>query len=1105
MKNSCIRCAVFMCSLLLLNMGALLAKETFVGPPFKFIAMETLIPEGSIECVDVVVEGFEDVISMQLGYTYDPTIFRFVEVTSDVVDANDIISSSATGVSGEETITIGISNFLSTFTFPDGTILFSICFESLLSEGATMQLVPSNVANGNQSEVATTAGQFSGTDLCVVGTDVTIMNPSAALDINPNVTNANCQSSADGAISMDINGGSAPYSVFVADCDSGDIIFGPQNTGSAVAVSSTLNPGSYCVEITDSSTPSLDTMFMLTVGNDGPSIGARFDLTEPLCNGQNNGEIEVFAILDAAEQANPNSNFNFLWTSTGGQGPVVGPVLSNVGAGTYEVEITEISSGCSISQPIFLTEPAALIVDIAVTNETCDNNGMDGTAAAVTTGGAGGLTFMWDDMNSSTDSLLTNLGQGTYTVVVRDINNCPGTDTEMITGPMPPQIIGFDSMRISCVGEMDGELEVLFTDGSSPVGSNIQWTAPGGSILVGSRITNLGPGEYTVVVTAADNCSSTMMVTLGDAEEISIDMINSIITSPECNDANAITANDGGITIFILGGTAPYTYNVEGMEFVDQPNGYRVSQLFAGTYNVTVTDANGCGPVTSQFVVPSPPALMVEFSDIQGTSCFEQGPFTGTATATGLNGNGRNIFTWESGETIADVTVSTANSLMGAMQTLTYQSGNCVTDTFVIIPQPPEIILNPTITNVSCFEGDDGSIELDVMGGTGNYIFDWGVNGATMNLTNLTADLYSVIVRDENNCVKQLSLDVSEPDSLDAFITDVQDITCNGDADGLLASAFAGGTGSVSYQWSTNSIDTFSTVTGLLAGDYIVTVEDSNGCIDTAMASIVEPTPIFASAVDPPLAPCFGEQTNISVGQVSGGNGGPYTYTVNAGPTVPINNAIPVFAGEYTVTIFDGLGCRETIFITANEPPELIVNVGADQEINLGDSTFIFSSIQSSINLDTFFWTESPGESTLSCYDCTNPTASPLDDSFYTLTAIDENGCSSSDELFINVDSDRNVYIPNVFTPNGDGINDFFSPFTGVGVREVVSLTMYDRWGELVFQRENFLPRSTEIQGWDGFFRGKRANQGVYFYLAKIEFIDGVVLTYRGDVTLIHN
>ena len=218
---------------------------------------------------------------------------------------------------------------------------------------------------------------------------------------------------------------------------------------------------------------------------------------------------------------------------------------------------------------------------------------------------------------------------------------------------------------------------------------------------------------------------------------------------------------------------------------------------------------------------------------------------------------------------------------------------------------------------------------------------------------------------------------------------------------------------------------------------------------------------------------------------------------------MPVNSSVPVFAGEFTVSIFDSRGCRTAVPVIATEPPPVAVSATAEPVVNLGGSTFIFAFAESSAGIDSIFWLESPGDSTLTCYDCLDPIASPLEDTEYELFAVDGNGCVNSVIVFVDVDSDRNVFIPNVFTPNIDGINDLFSPFTGVGVTEVASMNIYDRWGEIVFNRENFLPGSTEAFGWDGTFKGKDASPGVYYYLIRVDFIDGVSLLYRGDVTLV--
>jgi len=1067
----------------------ILAKSEIVGPPFKFTFSPVFIPEGQVGCIDVIVEGIEDVNSFEIAMTFDETLFAYSSISSTFIDPSQIDASVSP--MAPDVVTIIAFSLFDLINIPDGSIGFTICFEALGNDGDTSQLAFSaNLPNGNPSQIFATNGSFQAPDLCVIGTDITIGSQPVALDVMTMEQGSTCQSSEDGVLEVDIVGGIQPYSLLVTDCNTGDIIRGPEDVGATVVINN-LNPANYCIEITDSNVPSMVFTTMAEIINNGPSLGADFTGIEPNCNGESNGSLEATAIRNAVLQPNPNSDFNIVWTQTGGQGNVVGPVLDNIGSGIYNVQITEVASGCSITLSTILTEAAPVIVDLAVTDVTCMTTmGMDGSLAAVTTGGIGGYTFMYDDDNSTMDSIATGLDVGTYTVVVRDANGCPGTDTDNVSAPQDPQILGVDSISISCPGSMDGELEVLFMDGSAMV-DRVEWTVPGGGpIQLGARITNLGPGEYLATVIGLDNCAASIPVTLGAPEGVMIDVVNSSTSLADCP-----LFNNGSISVAVNGGVSPYTVFIDNVaQAVGATN---IPGLSPRDYDIFVQDANGCATAVEVFTVDRVPDVTADFIDIQGVECFE-GP-GGSATAVPMGGIGTYNFIWDNSENSA-----TASSLFGDTNFVNIISGSCNLDTFVIIPQPNELTVNPDIMQVSCFGGSNGQIDINPSGGTGMISASSSVpvNGTT--LENLPADLYTIVVSDANNCEIAFSLEISQPDSLDAFISAFQNITCNGEADGFLEVGFTGGTGNATYEWSTGSQDIFSTNTGLLAGDYIVTVTDEQGCIDTAMAAIIEPDPIVA--IVPPVAEalCFNDQSVINVAQATGGNGAPYTYTVNAGPAVPINSPIPVFAGEYTVTVFDGLGCRQAIEITVTEPPPVQVNAGADQEINLGGTALIFGSANSSVGIDSIFWIESPRDSTLSCYDCLTPEANPLEDSFYELFAVDLNGCRSSDEVFINVDSDRNVYIPNVFSPyKVDGFNDFFSPFTGIGVEQVISFEIYDRWGEQVYAKEPFLPGRSEAQGWDGTFRGKLAHKGVYLYIIRVQFIDGVILTYRGDVTII--
>lgn len=1092
MKDSCMRIVLILCSVILLIIPNTLLADEELGPPFKFEFATTFIPEGTVGCVDVVVEGFENVMSFEFGITFDTNIFEFSSVQSDQFAQTEIFGNVNPNANGQDVLTIIFFDFDGTTTLPDGTVAFTVCFEALTNDGDATTLMFSDLANGNPSQIFVdnngTVESFQEPDLCVVGSDVIIGSPPMAISITTTTQGTTCQSSEDGVLEIDITGGLEPYNLLVTDCNTGDIIRGPEQVGISVVLTD-LDVGDYCIEVSDNMVPSTVETAMATVTNNGPTISARFEIMEPSCNGFDDGSIQAFAILDAVEQPNPNNDFNFVWTVTGGQGSVVDNTIDNIGAGNYEIQVSEIASGCSVTLSTFLTEPTPVVVDIDVTDETCGFGGMDGEVAAVTTGGVGGYTFLWDDANTSTDSIVSNLSAGLYTVNVRDANGCLGIDTDEVMIPMPPAILGFDSVSISCPNAMDGELEVLFTQGTANI-DRVEWIVPGGNTAMGPRITNLGPGQYLAQVFGIDNCVSSLPVTLGEPDGVMIDLDNSSTTLADCPDFN-----NGTIAIAATGGTPPYTIILDGV--AQTPGVSSFNGFTDGDYMISVMDANGCETVPETFTVPRAPDITVEFIDIQGVLCANG--LGGGATIVPMGGLGPYFYIWENGETD-----SIANSLIGGIDSVQIVSGNCFLDTFVVVPQPDEIMIAADISMVNCFGDSDGQIDLSLSGGTGDFTVTSSVPANGTVLEDLEADFYTIVVSDENNCQKSVTVEVAQPDSLDAFIADVQDITCSGEADGLLVAAVEGGTGNPVFEWSTGPNDIFNTNTGLFAGDYIVTVTDENGCIDTAMATIVEPMAI--SAVIPPIpeAPCFNEQTVISVTQVTGGNGAPYAFTINAGPAVPINSPIPVFAGEYTVTVFDNRGCRQAFEVVATEPPPIQVNAGIDQEINLGGSTFVFGSANSVVGIDSIFWLESPGDSTLSCYDCLTPTASPLEDSFYELVVRDLNGCVASDEVFINVDSDRNVFVPNAFTPyKVDGFNDFFSPFTGIGVENVVSMEIFDRWGELVFLNENFLPGNSEAGGWDGKFRGKIASKGVYFYIINVQFIDGVVLTYRGTLNLL--
>jgi gliding motility-associated-like protein len=173
--------------------------------------------------------------------------------------------------------------------------------------------------------------------------------------------------------------------------------------------------------------------------------------------------------------------------------------------------------------------------------------------------------------------------------------------------------------------------------------------------------------------------------------------------------------------------------------------------------------------------------------------------------------------------------------------------------------------------------------------------------------------------------------------------------------------------------------------------------------------------------------------------------------------------------------------------------------VGLDTTIQLGDSVLISATIASAPEGYTLAWTPATA---LSCDSCLQTWAMPFVTTQYTLTWSDSNGCTGFDRITVEVTPERRVFIPNAFSPNDDGLNDVFMVYGGSGVYRINDFQIFDRWGELLFSRTDFFPNDP-LNGWDGMFKGKMMNPGAYVYFVEVEFVDGRVLMYKGDINLI--
>jgi gliding motility-associated-like protein len=251
--------------------------------------------------------------------------------------------------------------------------------------------------------------------------------------------------------------------------------------------------------------------------------------------------------------------------------------------------------------------------------------------------------------------------------------------------------------------------------------------------------------------------------------------------------------------------------------------------------------------------------------------------------------------------------------------------------------------------------------------------------------------------------------------------------------------------------------------------------------------------------VDINLPICEGDPSgSITVSGVTGGTPA-YMYSIDGGTLQTTPTFEDLLAGEYTIAVVDANGCSYNESFTVLDGLLLTIDIGPDIELELGDSITLWADVSLPWSqIDSIVW--EPVD-ILSCTHCTNPELYGLQ-SDVVIATVFSGGCIALDALTLTVDVDANIYIPNVFSPNDDGINDYVTVFSDHRVRRVVYLEIFDRWGNQVFVNENFYTNIPNL-GWDGSFKGKKMNPAVFAYIAKVELINGETLSRKGDITLI--
>jgi gliding motility-associated-like protein len=590
------------------------------------------------------------------------------------------------------------------------------------------------------------------------------------------------------------------------------------------------------------------------------------------------------------------------------------------------------------------------------------------------------------------------------------------------------------------------------------------WSPTGGNSAIA---TNLSAGNYTVTVTDANGCTATATISITQPPPIAL---NTSFVQATCGQVN------GSATVTASGGTPSYTY-----VWSSGGNTPTATNLSAGNYTVTVTDANGCTATTSVIVTnASGPAATISAS----ANVLCNGGNSGSATVTATGGTPAYTYAWSptGGNSVA------ANNLSAGNYTVTVTDANgCTATATISITQPPPVMLNTSFVQATCGQAN-GSATVTASGGTPSYTYVWSSGGNAATESNLSAGNYTVTVTDANGCTATTSVIVTNASGPTATISASANVLCNGGSSGSATVTATGGTPSYTYAWSSGG--NTPTVTNLSAGNYTVTVTDANGCTATATVSITQPPPI---ALNTSFVQATCGQANGSATVTASGGTPSYTYAWSSGGNTATESNLS--AGNYTVTVTDANGCTGTASIVVSGTSAVIASITATPQTTTIDQPSI-SFFDNSIGATGWAWNFGDG-SQGSIATNTIHTFTDTGSYYVCLVASDQYGCSDTACITININgTEFEIYIPNVFTPNHDGVNDIFTA-SGIGIKEF-ELIIYDRWGLNIFHTNDI------HKGWNGLLpNGQAALVDVYVYLIRAMDPQGVNHKYVGSVSVI--
>ena len=809
----------------------------------------------------------------------------------------------------------------------------------------------------------------------------------------------------------------------------------------------------------------------------------------------------------------------------------IGPGLFNIYIknedGTVMILTTQIFNHCPID------------LEVAFTNASCGLN--NGSIQATGSKGEAPYHYSIDGTNFQTTGLFTNLAPGDYTVTITDETGITATKTVTIgSGCMKAAA----TVKNATCGNVNGAVTITATNGTAPY----QYSIDNFNFQESGVFVNLEAGEYTITVKDATGVTDNTPVVV---DNIAGPRVKAVATDADCN------SNNGKITMTASGGTPPYTYSLNNLDF-QQNNVF--NNLQPGVYMPAVADGNNCSVQHEPVTVYS---LCLEFTiTITNATC---NALPGMIAVNVTSGNSPYLYSLDGVNFQAD---NIFQDVKTGAYTITVKDNTGTVKVQNIEVKESCITLQTKVKNATC-KKDNG--EIAVSASNGIAPFSYSLNGISFQtdslFTGLAAGSYAVTVRDAANAsaVIKVSVTAVAPVEASAAATPAD---CTND-DGSVTLAATGG--NMPYLYSFNNRDYTDEVTysKLAVNTYIANIKDADGCIASLNVQVPLNNNLFAEAGSDKLV-CEGDNVQLSVSSngtmfswspstdldnshIASPKASPLSttkYVVTASTTVcTINDSMVVMVNPapvadaggdtaicygnsvilnasggvkynwmpeqyltdvhsntpkvtkpaqtitYHLTVTDDKGCssRNNETVTVMVTPVAKVFAGNDTSAVINQPIQLAAQDVNHAGFTSYSWMPVTG---LSNAFIANPSATLNTNITYTVTASTPAGCEAADMVTVKVYAGPDIYVPSAFTPDKNGLNDMLRPIP-VGIKDFLFFKVFDRWGKMIFYTTDY------HKGWNGSVKGIVQSLNTYVWMAGGKDGDGRMIFRKGTVTLI--